>query len=124
MAILNGWKQIAESLNLTSRTAQRWEQLGLPVRRVSNSRRSPVIASSQEIKNWAQTRRKRINGLNFIDANTKSFKATQRKTHELAQQLETATIKLARQLDAIRNQIRFDRASPAHTLLQFPNRKP
>ena len=56
MRILNGWKEIAECLHLASRTAQRWERLGLPVRRVSNSSRSPTIAFSDEIEHWARTK--------------------------------------------------------------------
>ena len=112
MPILNGWKEIAESLNLTSRTAQRWEHMGLPVRRVSNSRRSPVIAFSHEIEDWAHTRRTRMNGLSSLDANTLTFKATQRKTQKLAEQLETATAKLTKQMNALRNQIHLARAFP------------
>ena len=117
MAILNGWKEIAESLNLTSRTAQRWEHMGLPVRRVSNSSRSPVIAFSHEIEGWAHNRRRRMNGLNSLDANTLTFRATQRKTRKLAQQLETASAELIKRMNALKNQIRLDRAFPRDRLL-------
>ena len=56
MELLSGWKEIAEHLHLTVRTAQRWEQLGLPVRRVSGSPCSPVVAIPDELELWARTR--------------------------------------------------------------------
>ena len=58
MAILTGWKEIAQYLRLTVRTVQRWECLGLPVRRVSTSTWSPVVAMSDEIDQWARNRRR------------------------------------------------------------------
>lgn len=57
MELLNGWKEIADQLHLTVRTAQRWEHLGLPVRRVSDSRCSPVVALPDEVERWARTRK-------------------------------------------------------------------
>lgn len=57
MGILIGRKQIAECLRMTARTAQRWEQLGLPVRRVSDSTRSPIVADSVEIEHWVRAKR-------------------------------------------------------------------
>jgi len=56
MELLSGWKEIAEHLHLTVRTAQRWERLGLPVRRVSDSACSPVVAIPDELELWARTR--------------------------------------------------------------------
>jgi len=56
MELLSGWKEIAERLHLGIRTAQRWERLGLPVRRVSDSPCSPVVAIPDEIELWARTR--------------------------------------------------------------------
>src|SRR5215469_8604919 len=56
MELLSGWKEIAEHLHLTVRTAQRWERLGLPVRRVSDSSCSPVVAITDELEQWARTR--------------------------------------------------------------------
>lgn len=56
MELLSGWKEIASHLHLTVRTAQRWEHLGLPVRRVSESVCSPVVAIPDEIELWARTR--------------------------------------------------------------------
>jgi hypothetical protein len=56
MELLSGWKEIAEHLHLNVRTAQRWERLGLPVRRVSDSPCSPVVALPDELELWARTR--------------------------------------------------------------------
>lgn len=50
--LLNSWKEIACYLGRGVRTAQRWERLGLPVRRVSRGRHSPVIAHAADIDAW------------------------------------------------------------------------
>ena len=59
MELLCGWKEIAEHLHLTVRTAQRWETVGLPVRRAYESQRSPVLASRDELEQWVSTRQTR-----------------------------------------------------------------
>jgi hypothetical protein len=56
MQLLSGWKEIADHLHLGVRTAQRWERHGLPVRRVSDSPCSPVVAIPDELEQWARTR--------------------------------------------------------------------
>jgi hypothetical protein len=50
--ILTGWKQISRHLGYGIRTAQRWENRGLPVKRVTNGPRSPVVADSEELDAW------------------------------------------------------------------------
>jgi hypothetical protein len=52
MELLCGWKEISSYLHLTVRSAQRWEKAGLPVHRAYESRRSPVVASVQELDSW------------------------------------------------------------------------
>jgi hypothetical protein len=52
--ILNGWKEIANQLGRGVRTVQRWEQLGLPVRRPKGSNRSAVLALSEEVDEWVR----------------------------------------------------------------------
>ena len=59
MELLCGWKEIAEYLHLTVRTAQRWESAGLPVHRAYESQRSPVLASQDELEQWVNTRQTR-----------------------------------------------------------------
>jgi len=56
MELLSGWKEIADHLHLGVRTAQRWERLGLPVRRVFDSPCSTVVAIPDELELWARTR--------------------------------------------------------------------
>jgi len=53
MQLLSGWKEIAHYMHLNVRTAQRWEKLGLPVRRPCDGACSAVIADSDEIDQWA-----------------------------------------------------------------------
>jgi hypothetical protein len=60
MKLLCGWKEIAEFLHLTVRTAQRWETVGLPVHRAYESERSPVLASRHELEQWVTTRQTRM----------------------------------------------------------------
>ena len=52
--ILNGWKEIANHLGRGVRTVQRWEQLGLPVRRPKGTDRSAVLALSEELDAWVK----------------------------------------------------------------------
>ena len=50
--VLSGWKEVAAYLGRGVRTVQRWEKLGLPVRRPNAHLRSAVLASSDEIDRW------------------------------------------------------------------------
>jgi len=50
--ILVGWKQIARYLGIGVRTAQRWERLGLPVRRPRSRLRSAVLVNTDDVKAW------------------------------------------------------------------------
>ena len=50
--ILTGWKEIAKYLRYGVRTVQRWDREGLPVTRINQSRRSPVVADSEELDGW------------------------------------------------------------------------
>ena len=54
--ILKGWKDIAKYLGCGVRTVQRWEKLGMPVRRPTKGARSAVIAITEEIAAWLKTR--------------------------------------------------------------------
>lgn len=54
--ILNGWKQIAEYLGRSVRSIQRWESLGMPIRRPKHKNRSSaVVALSEELDAWLKT---------------------------------------------------------------------
>ena len=52
--ILKGWKDIAKYLGCGLRTAQRWEGMGLPVRRPAHQQRSAVVALTEDIDAWVK----------------------------------------------------------------------
>jgi hypothetical protein len=56
-AILNSWKEIATYMGRAVRTVQRWENNGLPIRRVGAGNRSPVFAFTVDIDKWLRKRR-------------------------------------------------------------------
>jgi homoaconitase/3-isopropylmalate dehydratase large subunit len=49
---LNGWKEIAGYVGRGVRTVQRWEALGLPVRRPNARLRSAVVTTAEEVDVW------------------------------------------------------------------------
>jgi hypothetical protein len=50
---LSSWKEIAEFLGVTPRTAQHWEkQRGMPVRRLPGGLKASVRASAEELRVW------------------------------------------------------------------------
>jgi hypothetical protein len=53
--LLSGWKEIATYMHHGVRTVQRWERIGLSVRRVGNSDRSPVIALPEDLDVWTRS---------------------------------------------------------------------
>jgi CheY-like chemotaxis protein len=50
--ILSSWKEIAACLKKGVRTVQRWEALGLPIRRPQGAGSNVVIAIDTELKQW------------------------------------------------------------------------
>ena len=46
------WKEIASYLGKSVRTVQRWEHLGLPIRRPNARIRSAVVTTSEELDGW------------------------------------------------------------------------
>ena len=54
--ILKGWKDIAKYLGCGVRTVQRWEKLGVPVRRPTKGARSAVMATTEELAAWLKAR--------------------------------------------------------------------
>jgi predicted DNA-binding transcriptional regulator AlpA len=54
--VLTSWKEIAQYLGKSSRTAQRWErELGLPVRGKREGSKRSVIAVPREIDAWVRS---------------------------------------------------------------------
>ena len=54
-ATLTCWKEIAEYLHQGLRTVQRYEQMGLPVRRLQRPEKASVLAFSDEIDVWMRS---------------------------------------------------------------------
>jgi hypothetical protein len=106
MRILNGWKEIAAHLNRTPRSARRWERLGLPMQRVSESGRSPVMAFSDEIESWLRSRGMKLREVGSLEANHAARKKTRCRTLELVDELRAAGIAQQRLLEAIRESSR------------------
>ena len=82
MKTLSGWKEIAAHVHQAVRTVQRWEHLGLPVRRVGAGKRAPVIAFAEELDAWEKIAPTRL--LNEIE---------ELKTHVTSLQAEVASLK-------------------------------
>lgn len=56
IAVLTSWKDIAQYVGKGVRTVQRWEkELGLPVRRPKQARKSAVLAVPSEINDWVKS---------------------------------------------------------------------
>lgn len=55
IGLLSSWKEIAAYLGRGVRTVQRYEKTGLPVRRLSQGRRSPVVAEARDIDLWLRS---------------------------------------------------------------------
>jgi hypothetical protein len=59
--ILTSWREIAFYMGKSVRTMQRWEHLGLPVRRSSNlAHRASILAYPDELNSWAEDHFSRI----------------------------------------------------------------
>jgi len=114
MELLNGWKEIADHLHLTVRTAQRWERLGLPVRRVSDSSGSPVVGIPDELELWARTRvmksdRAVLEANKMIAAECAELRGshsrTRRRTRRLLNRINSLAMEQATLLRSIRSNL-------------------
>lgn len=102
--ILTGWKEISKHLRYGVRTVQRWELNGLPVKRVNNSPRSPVVADSEELDAWILHRMQHPRGAaQRLADNLVLTQKLQRETQEIRKQLRD-------KLDALRRTLAESRA--------------
>ena len=63
MNVLKSWKEVAEYLKVSVRTAQRWKhEFGLPVHRMEGEHESGILAFPDEIEQWLTTRLKKAGG--------------------------------------------------------------
>jgi phage terminase Nu1 subunit (DNA packaging protein) len=106
MKILNGWKEIAEHLHRTPRSVQRWERLGLPVRRLSASPRSPIVAFSNELEDWIRRKKKTQTAVTDPAEAHVAYMRTLHETQRLVDELKAARLEHKRLVATIRGQIR------------------
>jgi hypothetical protein len=134
MELLSGWKEIAEHLHLTVRTAQRWEGHGLPVRRVSDSSCSPVVAICDELESWARTRDVKADAallasnkflVTKLTELRQTHTRTRRKTMRLLGQISFLGSEQKRLIFQIRShlQIRANSSPPRETSAENEDRK-
>ena len=88
--ILNGWKEVAAFMGRGVRTVQRWEALGLPVRRPHGRARSAVVASASELATWfAATPQRDMDSIAELQAKVDALQARVDQLEE-----ENATLRL------------------------------
>ena len=103
--LLSGWKEIANYMHQGVRTVQRWEAIGLPVRRVRAKKPSPVIAFAEDLDFWARSLHVPV--LDTIE----ELRAT-------ISSLETQIWSLKRQLRARNRPAHMDKAFTLHAITQ------
>jgi hypothetical protein len=113
MSLLSGWKEIADHMHTGVRTAQRWERFGLPVRRVSESSCSPVVAISEDIEQWARKRQTKVSGYALVKSASLTGKFAElrseqrrafRRTQTILKQIQNLGLEQKRLLSLIRSQ--------------------
>lgn len=123
---LNSWKEIAQYLDRGVRTVQRWEhELNLPIRRIGNSKRSPVYVVVSELKFWvatvgvlptnsnspAKARREKLHDETHPHlANLAESRRLMSTMHQLAQELATSSVRQQRQAELLAKRINEMRA--------------
>jgi len=98
--ILSGWKTIAHYLDSGIRTVQRWEQEGLPVHRPTSSRRSHVVAHSEEIDDWIRHKSSKATNNNGSDL-LRNFA----RARKLCEELSLARKELHERIAAMRKEL-------------------
>jgi len=98
--LLNSWKEIAAYLKCGVRTAQRWQRdLHMPVMRVREGKRGPVMANSEASDKWIEHRASDLDSHRYTSTfETLARTSTERGLHFLDTELSTGRrfAKLAR----------------------------
>ena len=97
-SLLNGWKEIAAHMGRGVRTVQRWESLGLPIRRPNGRLRSAVFARADEVDTWVSTT---------------SIRPASNTSEDDIRELETAIVQLKGENRALRDEIKRLQAKEA-----------
>ena len=96
--ILSGWKQIAQYLKCGIRSAQRWQRIGLPVKRLYVGRRSPVLADSEQIDLW-------LKDGNLRHLNNDELLANRQRNRELVSQVQHSRQTLRERMADLRKEV-------------------
>lgn len=94
--ILTGWKEISHYLRYGVRTVQRWELNGLPVKRINNSPRSPVVADSEELDAWI------LHRMELPPGAPRKFEENRQRARELRRKAEEIKKELRARMDALK----------------------
>lgn len=97
--ILTGWKEISKYLRYGVRTLQRWEHDGLPVKRVKDTPRSPVVADSEELDAWVLHRSRVPPGAPQVLVDNL------RRAHELLRELAQNRKELQQRMQILRKEL-------------------
>ena len=100
--ILTGWKEISKYLRYGVRTVQRWEGKGLPVKRINNSPRSPVVADPEELDTWI-LHRTELRASRELADNRQRARELRRESQEIRKELRA-------RMDALRKTLAESRA--------------
>ena len=107
--ILNGWKEIANHLGRGVRTVQRWEQLGLPVRRPKGTDRSAVLALSEELDAWVKRCVTQSNGHPDLHAEMARLAAMLKRTQTLLATLRAQRREVSERAQVLRAEMQSTR---------------
>ena len=102
--ILTGWKEISKHLRYGVRTVQRWERNGLPVKRVNNSLRSPVVADSEELDAWI------LHRMQLPPGASRELAESLQRTRELRHESQELRKELRDRVEALRKTLAEARA--------------
>lgn len=103
--ILTGWKEISEHLRYGVRTVQRWEHNGLPVKRVTKSPHSPVVADSGELDAWI------LHRIQLPTGTSRKIAGNLQRAQELQRESQEIQKELRRRLDVLRKTVVEARAA-------------
>lgn len=97
--ILTGWKEISKHLRYGVRTLQRWRDAGLPVKRIRDTPRSPVVADSEELEAWILRRTRVPPGA------PQSLLDNLRRAQELREEIAQNRKELKQRIQALREEL-------------------
>jgi phage terminase Nu1 subunit (DNA packaging protein) len=99
--LLSGWKDIARYLGSGVRSAQRWEDKGLPIVRPLQGRRSRVFAETAQVDTWIKHLDRNGNSAPTVSEIERTKRLVADLTKERAD-MKSRVLELGRQLHTLR----------------------